>query len=127
MAKQNNDLRYKYEPLFGDLFDYQDYCIDTLYMKLRVFYVILKDISSYASRANKYGCEYLAIIEKKIKILNKHCEKTVEKRFFFQIDLDNKNKTIGSHGKLSGHLQDLVFVGSFPYNDILNDDVAKSA
>ena len=127
LVKQNNDLGYKCEPLFGNLFDYQDYCIDILHMKLRVFDVVLKDILSHASRTGKYGAEHLALIEQKIKILNKHCEKTVGKRFFFQIDSDDKNKTIASHGKLSGHLQDLFFVDSFPYNDILNDDFAKSA
>lgn len=127
LAKQNNDLGYKCEPLFGDLFDYQDYCVDTLHMKLRIFDVILKDMLAYASRTGKYGAEHLSLIEQKIKILNKHCEKTVGKRFFFQVDLDDKNKTIGSHGKLSGHLQDRFFVDSFPYDDILNDDIAKSA
>ncbi|CAF3290599.1 unnamed protein product [Rotaria sp. Silwood2] len=50
LAKKTNDLGYKCEPLFGDLFNYQDYCIDTLHMKLRVFDVILKDILSCASR-----------------------------------------------------------------------------
>ncbi|CAF1539235.1 unnamed protein product [Adineta ricciae] len=127
LAKQNNELGYKCEPLFGDLFDYQDYCVDTLHMKLRVFDVILKDILSYASRTGKYGAEHLAIIEKKIKILNQHCERTVGKRFFFQVELDDKNKTIASHGKLSGHLQDLFFVNSFPYDEILSGDIAKSA
>ena len=65
LTKKTNDLRYKCEPLFGDLFDYQDYCIDTLHMKLRVFDIILKDILSYASRTGKYGAEHLSIIEKK--------------------------------------------------------------
>ncbi|CAF4781165.1 unnamed protein product [Rotaria socialis] len=82
---------------------------------------------SYASRTGKYGGEHLAIIENKIKILNKHCERTVGKRFFFQVDSDDKNKTIASHGKLSGHLQDLFFVDSFPYKEILSDEIAKSA
>ncbi|CAF1547595.1 unnamed protein product [Adineta ricciae] len=127
LAKNTNELGYKCEPLFGDLFDYQDYCVDTLHMKLRVFDVILKDILTYASRTGKYGAEHVAIIERKIKILNQHCERTVGKRFFFQIETDDKNKTISSHGKLSGHLQDLFFVDSFPYDDILNDDIAKSA
>ncbi|CAF1554896.1 unnamed protein product, partial [Rotaria magnacalcarata] len=110
LAIKPNDLGYKCEPLFGDLFNYQDYCVDTLHLKLRVFDVILKDILSYASRTGKYGGEHLAIIENKIKILNQHCERTVGKRFFFQVDSDDKNKTIASHGKLSGHLQDLFFV-----------------
>jgi len=127
LAKKTNDLGYKCEPLFGDVFDYQDYCVDTLHMKLRVFDVILKDILAYASRTGKYGSEHLTIIENKIKILNQHCERTVGKRFFFQVDTDDKNKTIASHGKLSGHLQDLFFVDSFPYGDILNDEIAKSA
>ena len=127
LRKKINDLGYKCEPLFGDLFDYQDYCIDTLHMKLRVFDVILKDILSYASRTGKYGAEHLSVIEQKVKILNQHCERTVGKRFFFQVDTDDKNKTIISHGKLSGHLQDLFFVDSFPYHDILNDEIAKSA
>lgn len=127
LKKHTNDLGYKCEPLFGDLFDYQDYCVDTLHMKLRVFDVILKDILAYASRTGKYGGEHLAIIERKIKILNQHCERTVGKRFFFQVDTDDKNKTISSHGKLSGHLQDLFFVDSFPYDEILNGDIAKSA
>ncbi|CAF0854002.1 unnamed protein product [Adineta steineri] len=127
LAKQTNELGYKCEPLFGDLFDYQDYCVDTLHMKLRVFDVILKDILSYASRTGKYGGEHLAIIEQKVKILNRHCEKTVGKRFFFQVELDDKNKTIASHGKLSGHLQDLFFIDSFPYDEILSGEIAKSA
>ena len=127
LATKVNDLGYKCEPLFGDLFDYQDYCVDTLHMKLRIFDVILKDILSYASRTGKYGAEHLSIIERKIKILNKHCEKTVGKRFFFQVDTDDQNKTIASHGKLSGHLQDLFFNDNFPYSDILDDPVAKSA
>ena len=127
LTKQNNDLGYKCEPLFGDLFDYQDYCVDTLHMKLRVFDVILKDMLAYASRTGKYGNEHVNILQRKIKILNHHCEKTVGKRFFFQIDSDDKNKTIASHGKLSGHLQDLFFVDSFPYKDILDDEIAKSA
>ena len=127
LTKKTNDLGYKCEPLFGDPFDYQDYCIDTLHMKLRVFDIILKDILSNASRTGKCGAEHLSIIEKKIKVLNQHCEKTVGKRFFFQIDPDDRNKTISSHGKLSGHLQDLFFADSFPYNDILNDEVPKSA
>ncbi|CAF1251246.1 unnamed protein product [Rotaria sordida] len=127
LAKNTNELGYKCEPLFSDLFNYQDYCIDTLHMKLRIFDVILKDILSYASRTGKYGSEHLAVIEEKIRILNEHCEKTVGKRFFFQIDSDDKNKTIASHGKLSGHLQDLFFVDSFPYNDILSDEIAKAA
>ncbi|CAF5171095.1 unnamed protein product, partial [Rotaria magnacalcarata] len=106
LTKNTNELGYKCEPLFGDLFDFQDYCADTLHMKLRVFDVILKDMLAYASRTGKYGGEHLAIIERKKKILNQHCERTVGKRFFFQVDTDDKNKTISSHGKLSGHLQD---------------------
>ncbi|CAF2158076.1 unnamed protein product [Rotaria magnacalcarata] len=114
LAKKSNELGYKCEPLFGDLFDYQDYCVDTLHMKLRVFDVILKDILSYASRTGKYGAEHLTIIEHKIKILNQHCEKTVGKRFFFQVDTDDKIKL-------------LFFIDSFPYDDILTDEIAKSA
>lgn len=126
LASGKTELGYKCEPLFGDLFDYQDYCIDTLHMKLRVFDVILKDILSHASRTGKYGAEHVTLIEKKIEALNAHCLKTVGKRFFFQIECDEKNKTITSHGKLSGHLQDLFFVDSFPYEKILDDDIAKS-
>ncbi len=96
-------------------------------MKLTVFDFILKNILAYASRTGKYGGEHLPIIERKIKIFNQHCEKTVGKRFFFQVDSDDKNKTIVSHGKLPGHLQDIFFVDSFPYNDILDDEIAKSA
>ena len=69
LAKKTNDLGYKCEPLFGDLFDYQDYYIDTLHTKLRVFDIILKDILSYASRTGKYGAEHLSIIEKKLRFL----------------------------------------------------------
>ena len=72
MIKNTNELGYKCKPLFGDLFDYQDYRIDTLRMKLRVIDVILKDILAYASRTGKYGSEHLAIIERKIKILKQH-------------------------------------------------------
>ena len=127
LATGNNELGYKCEPLFGDLFTYQDYCVDTLHMKLRVFDVLLKDILSHASRTGKYGGEHVKIIEEKIRALNRHCERTVGKRFFFQIDTDDKNKTIASHGKLSGHLQDLFFIDTFPYDDILSGDIAKSA
>ncbi|CAF1003911.1 unnamed protein product [Didymodactylos carnosus] len=31
-----NDFEYKCEPLFGDLFTYKDYVLDTLHMKLRI-------------------------------------------------------------------------------------------
>ena len=125
LAVKANDLGYKCEPLFGDLFDYQDYCVDTLHLKLRIFDVILKDILAYASRTEKYGQDHLNIIEKKIKALNEHCEKTVGKRFFFQIDSDNNNKTIASHGKLSGLLQDNFFIDSFPYEALLDSEKAK--
>ncbi|CAF3860367.1 unnamed protein product [Rotaria sordida] len=127
LATKVNDLGYKCEPLFGDLFDYQDYCVDTLHLKLRIFDVILKDILSHASRTDKDGADHLNIIQQTIKILNKHCEKSVGKRFFFQVDSDNNNKTIASHGKLSGLLQDQFFIDSFPYDDILDDGIAKSA
>jgi len=126
LAVKTNDLGYKCEPLFGDLFDYQDYCVDTLHLKLRIFDVILKDILSYASRTDKYDAEHLKIMKKKIKVLNEHCEKTVGKRFFFQIDSENNNKTIASHGKLSGLLQDQFFIDSFPYEDLLDDAKAKA-
>jgi hypothetical protein len=63
LATKVNDLGYKCEPLSGDLFDYQDYCVDTLHLKLRIFDVILKDILSHASRTGKYGAEHLNIIE----------------------------------------------------------------
>ena len=96
-------------------------------MRLRVFDVILKDILAYVFRTGKYEGEHFTIIERKIKILNQDCEKTVGKRFFFQVDSDDKNKTIVSHGKLSGHLQDLFFIDSLPYRDILEDEIAKSA
>ncbi|CAF4221972.1 unnamed protein product [Rotaria magnacalcarata] len=127
ILEKNNALGYKHEPLFGDLFEYTDYCVDTLHMKLRIFDIILKDMLSHASRTGKYGSEHLAIIENKIKILNQHCQKTVGKRFFFQVDVDDKNKTITSHGKLSGHLQDFFFVDTFPYDDVLDDELAQSA
>ena len=84
LATKTNDLGYKCEPLFGDLFDYQDYCVDTLHLKLRIFDGILKDILAHASRTGKYGVEHLSLIEEKIKVLNKHYEKTVGKRFFFK-------------------------------------------
>ena len=113
LASGTNELGYKCEPLFGDLFGYQDYCVDTLHMKLRVFDVLLKDMISHASRTGKYGAEHMSIIEQKIRTLNHHCERTVGKRFFFQVESDDKNKTIASHGKLSGHLQDLSFIDTF--------------
>ena len=50
LTKNTKELGYKYGPLFGDHFDYQDYCVDTLHMKLKVFDVIMKDILAYASR-----------------------------------------------------------------------------
>ena len=126
LSKGTNELGYKCEPLFGDLFEYGDYCVDTLHMKLRIFDVLLKDMLCHASKTGKYGSDHVREIEKKILILNQHCEKTVGKRFFFQIDYDDQNKTISSHGKLSGHLQDLFFSNDFPYDAILDDVLAKS-
>ena len=127
LAIKANDLGYKCKPLFGDLFDHQDYCVDTLHLKLRIFDVILKDIFSHASRTGKYEAENLNIIGQKIKILNRHCEKTVGKRFLFQVDSDDNNKTIALHGKLSGLLQEHFFVDGFFYDDTLEDGIAKSA
>ena len=46
LSSGNNELGYQCEPLFGDLFDYQDCCVDTLHMKLRVFDVHLYDRQS---------------------------------------------------------------------------------
>ncbi|CAF1374047.1 unnamed protein product [Didymodactylos carnosus] len=123
-----NDLGYKCEPLFGDLFDFKDYVLDTLHMKLRIFDVLLKDILAHASRTEQYGAEHTKIIEEKVAILNRHAEKTVGKRFFFQIDPENQNKTITSRGKLSGHLQDLFFIDQFPFAQVLgNGAINKSA
>ncbi|CAF0765207.1 unnamed protein product [Didymodactylos carnosus] len=53
-----NDLGYKCEPLFGDLFTYKDYVLDTLHMKLRIFDVLLKDILAHASRTGQYGAAH---------------------------------------------------------------------
>lgn len=83
LASGTNELEYTCESLFGDVFDYQDYCIDISYMKLRVFDVLLTDMISHVSRNEKYGAEHIPIIDRKISILSQHCERPVGKHFFF--------------------------------------------
>ena len=65
LAKKTNDLGYRCKPLSGDIFDYQDYCFNTLHMNLELFNVILKDILASASHIGKYGPKHLAVIGEK--------------------------------------------------------------
>lgn len=124
----NNELGYQSEPLFGDLFEFHDYVIDNLHMRLRIFDIILKDILSEASRTGEYGPAHNKKLEDKVEILNKHSMSTIGKRFFFKIETENNIKTIVACGRFSGHLQDQFFVDSFPYEKIIeNDTVAKNA
>ena len=124
----NNELGYQSEPLFGDLFEFSDYVIDILHMRLRIFYILLKDILAEASRTREYEPAHTRKLEEKVEVLNKHSGATIGKRFFFKIETENNVKTIVSCGRFSGHLQDLFFVDSFPYEKIIqNENISKNA
>jgi hypothetical protein len=96
LASGTNELGYTCEPLFEDLFDYQDYCIDISHMKLRVFDVLLQDMISHVSRTGKYGAEHMSVIERKISILSQHCERTVGKHFFLQVKSDDHDEILSA-------------------------------
>jgi hypothetical protein len=126
--RSNNELGYQSEPLFGDLFEFSDYVLDTLHMRLRIFDIILKDILSEASRTGEYEPAHTKKLEERIDVLNKHASNNIGKRFFFKIETENNVKTIVSCGRFSGHLQDKLFDDSFPYDKVLqNVDVSKNA
>ncbi|CAF2107655.1 unnamed protein product [Rotaria magnacalcarata] len=124
----NNELGYQSEPLFGDLFEFCDYVIDTLHMRLRIFDILLKDILAEASRTGEYEPAHTRKLEEKLDILNKHSIATIGKRFFFKLETENNIKTIVPCGRFSGHLQQSFFVDSFPYEKIIeNETISKNA
>ncbi|CAF3115316.1 unnamed protein product [Rotaria sp. Silwood2] len=126
--RSNNELGYQSEPLFGDLFEFSDYVLDTLHMKLRIFDIILKDILAEASRTGEYEPAHTKKLEEKIDVLNKHATNTIGKRFFFKLETENNVKTIVSCGRFSGHLQEVFFVDMFPYEKVIeNLDSSKNA
>ncbi|CAF1386849.1 unnamed protein product [Didymodactylos carnosus] len=63
---EKNNKGYKCEPLFGDLFEFSDYIMDTLHMKLRVYDVFMTDILHHASKRERYGKEHDVQMEKKL-------------------------------------------------------------
>ncbi len=67
LKEQNNDLEYKFKPFCEDLFDYHDYYVDTLHIKLKVFDIIRKDILDRGSLSSKYKGKHLVTIERKTK------------------------------------------------------------
>jgi hypothetical protein len=83
--RTNNKLGYQSEPLFGDLFEFSDYVLDTLHMRLKIFDIILKDILSEASRTGEYEPIHTKKLEEKIDVLNKHASITIGKRFFLKL------------------------------------------
>ncbi|CAF2092780.1 unnamed protein product [Rotaria magnacalcarata] len=126
--KLNNELGYQSEPLFGDLFEFSDYVMDTLHMRLRIFDIILKDILAEASRTGEYEPVHTKKLEEKLEILNKHSIATIGKRFFFKLETENNIKTIVPCGRFSGHLQQSFFVNSFPYEKLIeNETISKNA
>lgn len=121
-------MGYQSEPLFGDLFEFSDYVIDSLHMRLRIFDIILKDILAEASCTGEYGAAQTKKLEEKVEILNKHSMVTIGKRFFFKIETENNVKTLVACGRFSGHLQELFFVDSFPYEKLIEDQtISKNA
>ena len=126
-TKANNELGYQCEPLFGDLFEFNDYIIDPLHMRLRIFDTLLKDILSEASRTGKYEPNHSKKLEAKVKLLNEHAVKRIGKRFFFKIESENNIKCIVACGRFSGHLQQKLFVDSFPYEVIQNQQISRNA
>ncbi|CAF1080614.1 unnamed protein product [Didymodactylos carnosus] len=83
---EKNSKGYKCEPLFGDLFEFSDYIMDTLHMKLRVYDVFMTDILHYTSKRERYGKEHDLAMERKVDILNEHAKKRIGKRVFFAYD-----------------------------------------
>ncbi|CAF1533589.1 unnamed protein product [Didymodactylos carnosus] len=114
---EKNCKGYKCEPLFGDLFEFSDYIMDTLHMKLRVYDVFMTDILHYASKREKYGKEHDLQMEEKVATLNEHAKILIGKRVFFAYD--TKEQLIKLHGRFSGHLQELFFQ-KFPYDKLLD-------
>ena len=126
--KSTNELGYKSGPLFGDLFEFHDYVIDMLNMRLRIFDIILKAILAEASRTREYEPLHTKKLEEKINVLNKHATYTIGKRSFFKLETENNIKSIVSCGRFSGHLQEVFFVDDFPYEKIVeNIDRSKNA
>ena len=122
-AGSNNELGYQSEPLFGDLFEFSDYVIDSLHMRLRIFDILLKDILAEASRTGEYEPAHSRKLEEKIDVLNQHASSTIGKRFFFKAETENNIKTIVSCGRFSGHLQESFFIDSFPYEKLIQNHV----
>ncbi|CAF2891906.1 unnamed protein product [Rotaria sp. Silwood2] len=124
----NNELGYQSEPLFGNLFEFSDYVIDSLHMRLRIFDILLKDILAEASRTGEYEPAHTRKLEEKVEILNQHSISNIGKRFSFKIETENNAKTIVPCGRFSGHLQELFFIDSFPYDKIIqNENISKNA
>ncbi|CAF1329648.1 unnamed protein product [Didymodactylos carnosus] len=126
-------LGYKCTPVFDDLFDFSDYVIDTLHMKLRVYDYILDGILSRASQQTSYGQAHIQEMEKKIEILNEYVKEKIGKRVWFNygeeektISRADKAKGIRINGKLGGDLQDILFE-SFPYDKILKEPYENDA
>ncbi|CAF3400841.1 unnamed protein product [Rotaria socialis] len=127
-AKKLVPVGYQSEPFFGDLFEFSDYVMDTLHMRLGIFDIILKDIFAEASRTGEYEPVHTKKLEEKLEILNKHSIATIGKRFFFKLETENNVKTIVPCGRFSGHLQQSFFVDSFPYEKIIeNETISKNA
>lgn len=80
-ARSNNELGYQCELLFGDLFEFRDYVIDSLHMRLRIFDILLKDILAEASRTGEYEPMHTRKLEERVNVLNQHASKTIGKRF----------------------------------------------
>ncbi|CAF2994797.1 unnamed protein product [Rotaria sp. Silwood2] len=115
------------EPLFGNLFQFNDYIIDPLHMRLRIFDILLKDILSEASKTNEYEPNHSKKLEAKFALLNKHAVQQIGNRFFFKIEIETNVKSIVVCGRFSGHLQQKLFVDSFPYEIIENEQISKNA
>ena len=97
-------------------------------MRLRIFDILLKDILAEASRTGEYEPAHTKKLEEKVEILNKHSIATIGKRFFFKAEIESNVKTIVHCGRFSGHLQELLFVDSFPYEKIIgNETISKNA
>jgi hypothetical protein len=108
----DNELGYQSEPLFGDVFEFSDYVIDSLHMRLKIFDILLNDILAEASRTGEYEPIQTKKLGK-VEILNKHTTDTIGKRFFFKIEIQNNVKTIASCGRFSGHLQEIFLSAHF--------------
>ena len=94
-------------------------------MRLRIFDILLKDILTEASRTGEYEPTYTRRLEEKVEVLNKHSTTTIGKRFFFKIETENNVKTIVPCGRFSGHLQELFFIDSFPYQKIIENETTS--